>query len=271
MNTETTDSSAQSSFSRVMSAVTSPHFSPYKIYVRRDHGLAVCLNPKVGSTMFRKVLVEGLRHTRQKPFLNPLWPLNQTRRYMTAPFRDYWDAFANPESYRFHCFVRNPYARLLSAWNDKMVKGHAGEQYPRSMRTLVPRIRRFAARHGLPGSDPSSHVPFPTFVRFVESKPEGHRNQHWDTQRSVLLADKIDYHRIYWMETDFVTGMADVLSELGISREWVEERLRKPENVSGRVEEPVYDEALAERVFNLYRDDFELFGYDPESWRELQD
>jgi len=63
--------------------------------------------------------------------------------------------------------------------------------------------------------------------------------------------------------------MAEVLSELGISREWVEERLRKPENVSGRVKERVYDEALAERVHALYAADFELFGYDPESWRDL--
>jgi hypothetical protein len=252
-----------------MAAVASPHFSPYKIYVRRDHGLVVCLNPKVGSTMFRKVLVEGLQLVNARPFLGPLWPLNRTRRYMTARFRDYWDAFAHPEGYRFHCFVRNPYARLLSAWNDKMVKGHASEQYPRSMRPLVPRIRRFAARHGLPGSEPSTVIPFPTFVSFVESKPEGERNQHWDTQSSVLLADKIDYHRVYQMETDFVRGMTELLSELGIPGDWVEGRLLKPENVSGRVAERVYDEAIADRVRRLYAVDFERFGYDPESWREL--
>lgn len=269
MSVETTSSSRPSSFSRVLAVVASSHFSPYKVYVRRDHGLAVCLNPKVGSTMFRSVLVEGLQSIGARPFLGSIWPLNVTRRYMTAPLRDYWDAFAHSERYRFHCFVRNPYARLVSAWNDKMVKGHASEQYPRSMRPLVPRIRRFAARHGLPGSDPSTVIPFPTFVSFVESKPEGRRNQHWDTQRSVLLAGLVDYHRVFKMETDFVTGTAELLSEIGIPKSRVEERLRKPENVSGRVKERLYDEALAERVFRLYEADFELFDYDPESWREL--
>ena len=112
-------------------------------------------------------------------------------------------------------------------------------------------------------------IPFPTFLSFVESKPEGRRNQHWDTQSSVLLGDQIDYHRVYKMETDFVDGVAEILSELGIEKEWVEERLRTPENVSGRVTEPVYDEALAERVHRLYEVDFERFGYDPESWREI--
>lgn len=255
--------------SRVLAVLASPHFSPYKTYVRRDRNLVVLLNPKVGSTMFRKVLVEGLIRTGQRPFLGRIWPLNETRRHMTAPFRDYWHAFGHPEHYQFHCFVRNPYARLVSAWNDKMVKGHASEQYPRSMRPLVPRIRRFASKHGLPGAEPSAVIPFPTFVSFVESKPEGQRNQHWDTQCSVLLADLVDYHRVWKMETDFVSGMSEILSTLGIPREWVETRLQKRENVSGLVEETLFDEALAERVYRLYEKDFALFGYDPESWRGM--
>ncbi len=252
-----------------MSVVTRPHFSPYKVYVRRDHGLAVCLNPKVGTTTFRKILVEGLRNAGAKPFMAPVWPLNATRRYMTAPFRDYWDAFSHPERYRFFCFVRNPYARLLSAWSDKMVKGHSSEQYPRSMRPLVPKIRKFAARNDLPGSDPREVIPFPTFLSFVESKPEGKRNQHWDTQCSVLHTDLIEYHRVFKMETNFVSGMAEVLSELGLPADWVVEKLRKPENASGQVRERVYDEELAARVERLYEVDFDRFGYDRGSWQEL--
>jgi hypothetical protein len=264
-----TASTRPSPISRVAAVLASPHFSPYKTYVRRDRGLVVLLNPKVGSTMFRKVLVEGLRNVGGRPFLGAWWPLNVTRRYMTAPLADYWNAFAHPERYRFYCFVRNPYARLLSAWNDKMVKGHASDQYPRSMRPLVPRIRRFAASNGLAGSEPGSVIPFSTFVSYVESKPEGRRNQHWDTQRSVLLADLVDYHRVYRMETDLVVGTTEILTQLGIPEEWVVEKLQKPENASGRVRERVYDEGLAERVHRLYAVDFERFGYDLESWREL--
>jgi len=258
-----------SSMSRAWAVLSSPHFSPYKVYVRRDLGIAVCLNPKVGSTMFRKVLVEGLQTVGARPFLRTFWPLNVTRRYMTAPFADYWDAFAHPARYRFHCFVRNPYARLLSAWNDKMVGGHASARYPRSMRPLVPRIRRFALRSGLPGCEHGSVLPFATLVSYVESQPEGKRNQHWDTQRSVLLADLVDYDRVYRMETDLVTGMTEILTQFGIPEPWVVEKLKKPENASGRVAEHVYDEELAARVYRIYAVDFERYGYDRESWHDL--
>lgn len=269
MSVESTESGTPTPLARATAVVTRRHFSPYKMYVRRDRGLAVCLNPKVGTTTFRKVLVEGLQNRGEKPFLGPLWPLNTTRRYMTAPFADYWDALAHPERYRFHCFVRNPYARMLSAWNDKMVKGHSSEQYPRSMRPLVPRIRRFAARWGLPGSDADVVIPFRTFVSYVESQLEGHRNQHWDTQSIVLHTDLIDYHRVFRMETDFVSGTAEILSELGIPAEWVAGKLQNPENASGRVRERVFDEDLAARVYRIYKVDFDRFGYDSESWREL--
>lgn len=269
MSVESTSPSVSSPLARVASVVARRHFSPYKLYVRRDHRLAVCLNPKVGTTTFRKVLVEALQNAGEKPFLGSHWPLNTTRRYMTAPFADYWDALAHSEKYRFRCFVRNPYARLLSAWNDKMVKGHSSEQYPRSMRPLVPRIRRFAESRNLPGSDSSAAIPFSTFVTYVESQSEGRRNQHWDTQSSVLLVELIDYERVYKMETDFVSGMSEIFSELDLPADWAVEKLKKPENASGRVKERVFDEALAERVFRIYEVDFDRFGYDPHSWRDL--
>ena len=44
-------------------------------------------------------------------------------------------------------------------------------------------VRRFAVEQNLPGSDPESAIPFATFVSYVESQPEGRRDQHWDTQR----------------------------------------------------------------------------------------
>lgn len=246
-----------------------PHFSPYKCILRRELRLGVLLNPKVGSTAFRQVMVEGLQRIGARPQLGPWWPLSRTRRYTTASWSDFRHAFNHAADYDFRCFVRNPYARVLSAWNDKLVKGFHQPNYPRSMRSLVPELRRFAAARGLPGATEDAPFPFASFLSYIESQAEGHRNQHWDTQRSVLLADYVPYRHIYPMETAFVTGMADTLALLGIPRDWVIAKLQRPTNASGQIAEPVYTEALAARVHALYAIDFERFGYDPASWRGL--
>ena len=246
-----------------------PHFSPYKCYLRRDLGLGVLLNPKVGSTAFRSVLVEGLTNIQAAPQLGPWWPLNRTRRYTTAPLADYWHAFGNRSDYDFRCFVRNPYSRVLSAWNDKLVKGFHSPRYPRSMRKFVPKLRQWAAANGLPGADDSAPFPFPSFLSFIESQEEGSRNQHWDTQSSVLLADFVPYRHIFQMESQFVSGMAETLALTGIPADWVTAKLQRPTNASGKITEPVYTEALAERVFRIYEKDFVRFGYDRDSWQGL--
>jgi len=246
-----------------------PHFSPFKSFLRRELKLGVMLNPKVGSTAFRRLVVAGLSQSGQAPRLGPWWPMNRTRRYTTATPADFFHAFRRAEDYDFRCFVRNPYARLLSAWNDKLVKGFHAEVYPRSMRRLVPRLRRWAARQDLPGADADAPFPFASFVAFIESQPEGSRNQHWDTQTSVLLARHIPYRRTYRMESEFVLGMTEILGRLGIPDLWTRDQLQRPTNASGPVTEAAYDAALADRVYRIYREDFDRFGYDRDSWQAL--
>lgn len=246
-----------------------PHFTPYKVYIQRKQKNVVCLNPKVGSTAFREILVEGLQRQGIAPFRSKRWPMNTTRRYTTAPLADYLDAFTNPHRYTFHCFVRNPYSRVLSAWNDKLVKGFYAEQYPRSMRKLVPQIRRFADVNKLEGGDTQNPVPFSTFVSYIESQDEGFRNQHWDTQCSVLNTRHIHYKHIYPMETQFAYGIHQLLAPLNIDPQWLDQKLSRPSNASGKITTPILDQALADRLYALYKDDFEMFGYDRDSWHAL--
>jgi hypothetical protein len=247
--------------------VTRQHFSPYKLYIRRDLNLVVTLNPKVGTTTFRKILAAGLIMSGAKPLLGPYWPLRMERRYETAPPSDLMHMLLHPDRYEFHCFVRNPYTRIVSAWSNKLVFGHARGKYPRGIARLVPVIRRFAARRGLPGSEPDTLIPFPTFVAFVESQQEGRRDHHWDTQRSVLFTDRLPYARINAMETDFASGVTEILTRIGLPKDWIAEQLQTPHNVSAKREQPVYDAELARRVYEIYAGDFEEFGYDRQSWQ----
>ena len=170
--------------------------------------------------------------------------------------------------YGFFTFVRNPYARLVSAWKDKLALS-GDDRNARSVRKATALVRRFAVEQNLPGSEPESAIPFATFVSYVESQPEGRRDQHWDTQRSVLLTDLIPFSRVYRMETEFAAGVTEILTRLGLPETWAAERLEHPQNASRKLKEPVFDEQLAERVYQCFAPDFDEFGYDRESWRGL--
>jgi hypothetical protein len=245
------------------------HFSPFKMYVRRDLNLVVVLNPKVGSTTFRKVLVSGLQQIGEKPLLGPHWPVRLERRYETPAPQDLFHVLMHPGRYQFHCFVRNPYARIVSAWMNKLADPHARGSYPRTTSGLVPVIRRFAARRGLPGSEPESLSPFRTFVAYVESQPEGRRDHHWDTQRSVLFTDLLPYDRVHILESGFTAGMIEILTRIGLSPDWIVQQLERPRNVSSKPAQPLYDAELADQVYRIYAGDFAEFGYDRDSWRGL--
>lgn len=244
------------------------HFSPYKTYIRRDLGMVVYFNPKVGSTTIKRLLVEGLQTLGARPMLSRAWPINLTRRYLTASLADHFDLLRHPEKYEFVTFVRNPYARLVSAWKDKLASG--GEQPAgRSARKLTAIVRRFAAARQLPGAEAGSPIPFATFVAFVESQAEGRRDQHWDTQRSVLMTDLIPFSRVFRMETEFSRGVTEILTRMGLPESWAAERLQHPQNATRKLAQPVFDEPLAERAFHCFAGDFDEFGYDRESWRGL--
>ena len=224
------------------------------------------LNPKVGTTTFRRVLTDGLIANGAKPALGRLWPTTEVRRYTTPTAQDFLSVIFRQEEYSFRCFVRNPYARVFSAWKDKLSRGHDQREYPRSMRRIVPQIRDFARRNNLPGCAAETKIPFSTFVHYIEAGTEGYRNQHWDTQRSVLFTDVIAFDRVYKMETEFVPGMTEILTLIGLPRAWVKSNLARPRNASAAHKGTVYTPELAERVYRIYRPDFEQFGYAKDSY-----
>ncbi len=175
----------------------------------------------------------------------------------------------NPGDYRFCCFVRNPYARLLSAWRDKFQLDEQGGAKHRSMRRELPAVRRFAASRGIAGADSGSEVPLETLLAYIEQQPAGRRNHHWDTQYSVLAADLITYDRVFRMETEFVSGMHEIFRAIELPDELTGTALKTRYNASRAAKRPVLTEELAERIQNVYARDFEAYGYDVASWQGL--
>ena len=247
------------------------HFSPFKTYVNRAHHTVVILNPKVGTKSFRQALTEGMREVFgiTDPSEGRYRFFKKAREFQFAPIRDYADAFRFPSQYQFYCFVRNPYARLRSAWQNKFAYGHT-QGWSRSIRRReLGRLRRFARSANLEGAADGSAIPFETFLAYVESQPVGTRDHHWDDQYHVLLMDDVRYEKWFRMEGEFTPGMRQIFARIGLVGEAMDRLLATQKNVSPRDEAPVYDAALAARVHKLYARDFSTFGYAAESWRGL--
>ena len=247
------------------------HFSPYKVLINRERRTVVILNPKVGTTSFRnlaaRAYVEVLGHGDASDGRYKF--IKKARYFPFASVRDYYHAFSHPHEYNFYCFVRNPYARLKSAWVDKFENGHEWG-YPRSIRgKLLRNIRQFAGCRNLPGSAPDTLVPFATFVDYIDSKQDGKRNHHWDVQHEVLMTDIIRYSHIYKMETQFVQGVVSIFDRLGIAESWTKKAIEKPSNESKKGKEAVFTPELAEQAKRIYARDFQIFGYDVDSWKGL--
>lgn len=159
-------------------------------------------------------------------------------------------AFRHPQIYRF-TFVRNPYARLLSAYWDKITdcnqRGYGN---------------RYAKKLKLP-----ANATFEQFVCRVADQPDRAADWHWMSQTRCTMLSLIDYRFIGHVES-LAADMAQVLSIIGQSS-----RLQEPvAHLNRTAEQPggdIYTKRIADIVFRRYQDDFANFRYDRESWRTI--
>jgi hypothetical protein len=239
--------------------------------VDREYRTVVMLNPKVGTKTLRDGLARGVCRFRgwSDASQGRYGLLSNARNFPCAPVRDYWHAVRHADEYALYAFVRNPYARVRSAWLDKLAFGHA-TGYPRSVqRRVIGPLRRFARRRGLSGGAPASAVPFSTFLSYIEAEPAGRRDHHWDEQHAVLLMDDLRYTRVFHLETQFREGLTEIFGRIGFASDWVDELAGLRRNESAKHVEPVFDADLARRAHAIYARDFAGLGYAEDSWRGL--
>jgi hypothetical protein len=115
---------------------------------------------------------------------------------------------------------------------------------------------------------PAAAPPFDAFVRYVAQLPDLERDGHWRSQTGILCLDLVDYGflgRFEALERD----LAVVLRSLGAPDD-LHAGLDGVVGASARLPAAAaYDAALARRVYEVYRADFETFGYGRDSWRDL--
>jgi hypothetical protein len=153
-------------------------------------------------------------------------------------------------------FVRNPYSRLVSAWANKyrgkpLVRGDSFvDLYLANRKTIDATLPKGA----------SNTLSFPQFVTFAAATADRRLNAHWHLQDDLVSMPGIALDFVGKVES-FHTDFNRVLDHAG-----ADERLRQVIAVNRNTSrhapwQTYYDQALAERVYRAYRQDFERFGY----------
>lgn len=212
------------------------------------HRLIYVSVPKAASTTIRSILSE-LQTSSKPPVEQVLYKrrcsglLSPTLAGLTV----FHEMASSADTLRF-TFVRNPYARLLSAWSNKI----AGKP----LRPGDPYIDLYLNSRPAARSQPAQSLSFSEFVHFVHETIDESVDPHWDRQTARVSVQglKLDLiGRVETFENDFVTVLHHARKS----------SIRIPRlNHSGPADwQPYYSAELANTVYRLYEQDFDIFGY----------
>ena len=207
-------------------------------------------NPKVASTSILKRLQEQENRELAEQMPNPHERgLSPIARISSLSEVDQKNVLNDPDFYRF-AFVRNPFARLLSAYISKID------------RSLLPKAEILAVLKGVDAkeiTDLTEPVDFPTFIDVICSQDRVRMDPHWNHQCDQLIIEKIDYHKIGRFE-NLESDFKEVCEKIFPGREI---NLTQSANKTGSTDliSEYFDEGLTSKVYQVFYDDFNAFGY----------
>ncbi len=155
-------------------------------------------------------------------------------------------------------FVRNPYARLFSAYKSQVME--LASPYV----GFREAIRQHAGYPTAPGGT-LGRVGFADFVKYIATQPDEQRDGHWKSQAESMQRTMIHYDFIGRVETfaqDFTTVLQRFNAPPGLLTTLTE-------RVNTTAQLPLaaaYNKELADLVYTMYAADFASFGYARDSW-----
>jgi hypothetical protein len=196
-----------------------------------------------------KLFLNGQRETRRDQFIHG-------RQNVPLPSLAHLDdrvqreVFESPDFLRI-TVVRNPYTRLLSAWTNKVFLCE-----PQGLDVYLQ------IRGSMPGFCEKSLISFEEFVGYLECMSDlSTCDPHWRRQVDHTFFPALNFSCVGRVE-HLEDGLRPLAQHLGLSKPLVP----NGKNESLRVTSDSYNADLARRVHSLYRTDFEVLGYDCNSW-----
>ena len=169
-----------------------------------------------------------------------------------SPFEYRIEFFPNIENAFVFSFVRNPFARCLSAYNEKV--------NPNTIKRDENVWRNFAKKYSLAED---AKLSFADFVGLISNDPDPlSLDPHWRPQHINILNAAVRPNFIGYVETlneDF--GLA--MRTAGVEDAVVESRVinKGSSDTRGGLQQALSQDRVVENLVKLYRNDFEAYGY----------
>lgn len=155
-------------------------------------------------------------------------------------------------------FVRNPYARLFSAYKSQVMD--LSSPYI-GFREAI----RQHAGYPTPAGGALGRVGFADFVHYIATQADEQRDGHWKSQTESLQLAVLHYDFVGRVET-FAQDFAPLLHRFNAPAQLI---AALDERVNTTAQLPLaaaYNKQLADLVYTIYQDDFATFGYARDSW-----
>ena len=204
-----------------------------------------CVISKVGTTTWKEVLARPRRDV--NPKINRWLMWNRLTNYTEE------ERSKRLKTYFKFLFVREPLQRMVSAYKNKFLKNL---DYTADIRKEI--VKAFRPQDYEP--EGKNFVSFPEFIRYFSDAKK--RNQHWRQYEKICHPCVIDYDFIGHYET-LEEDAPLLLKMLGLEKRTKFPPIHKSTGSSGvlRYYSQVPGDVIT-RIGELYRSDFEMFGYE---------
>ncbi len=153
----------------------------------------------------------------------------------------------NPSCFFKFSFTRNPVARIVSCYNDKIVKQSA---------SFVPALKKSAGYEDTTSTD----LEFLEVLKIIQTQSVVEMDQHWRPQHYNLMSELVDYDFVGKLET-FDEDFKHVLTQNNCPEIATVSKNKSSKKVTRLTVSDVKQNEL--NIINeIYKRDFELFGYD---------
>lgn len=237
----------------------------YATHVGRNHDWLFVETPKAACTTIKWLLAEldgcEVPRSHSGRITTLAMTVHQRNRYSMANLLDlpptHIETLLTSNKVVRFCVVRNPYARLVSAWADKI-----RQQEP-------SHAHLWAAINAHTGQPPDVCPSFTHFVQWLcQTQNPQTCDPHWRSQTALLLPDLLHYTHVLHTET-LATDLQPVLDQIapGQCATQLLQRHRYNEALPVPDWRHLYTKHLASWVADFYQPDWNTYGYAQDSWR----
>ncbi len=230
------------------SMMTSLRYSPY-------HGLTYISNQKCGCTSMQYTLWRDFHLGQGITTLN-----SNVHDYARSPFLSrakdiYQYSIDNFEASSFFTVVRNPYARVLSAYLHQVMRGNLFEWLVHKMKMQFGKSGAWEIHAKMVNVSPWSRPNFHNFLVALTKAPPSEMGSHFRPQIYNVLWGTVKYDHVGYLED--LSETIDYLSSQHID---MKKRSYHGKNAVEKIKKYFGPEEVA-LVQQIYADDFDGFGY----------